>query len=167
MLRRLFLASLTLSVITALSACTVGPRDLAFAPNSTLIVTRHGDRESENLSNKGWDRARALVTALDGMPLDAIHAPGIQRNMDTATPLSQARALPIERIAQENPTAKLVASAADRTVIWIGNKGNIKTIWADLNLPDPAPLNYGDLQILRSDAHGKVTIETRHYGPKD
>ena len=55
---------------TALAACGAsGP--VTLPPDSTLILTRHGDRSgSEDLLNdRGRQRARDLVTALDGVAL--------------------------------------------------------------------------------------------------
>ncbi|WP_299924341.1 histidine phosphatase family protein [uncultured Pelagimonas sp.] len=160
MLRRSFVFSTT----AFLTACAMGTGNLALAPNSTLIVVRHSDRDGEDLSAAGHARSKALVKALEGMNLDAIFSPGIKRNLDTAAPLAKARGLPSQRIPQETPTAGLVTQGAGKSVIWIGNKGNIKTIWEDLRLSDPAPLEYGDLHILRSDAGGAVTIERRRFG---
>ena len=155
-----------LSLISAMVACAPVPGELAMAPNSTLIVVRHGDRDNENLSDKGRERAQALVAAVQEFDLAGIYAPGIQRNLDTAAPLSQARSMPVTRLPQEAPTAQLVARGAGQAVIWIGNKGNITKIWSDLQLTDPAPLEYGDLFIVRSDAVGAVTTERRFFGPK-
>lgn len=160
--RRFFLASV---LATALAACA-NPGQVRLAPGSTLYVVRHGDRDGENLNAKGKDRARALVTALDGLPLDAIFSPGLQRNLDTAAPLSAARGLPIERLAQESPAAKLAQAGGGRATIWIGNKGNIQSIWDALSLPDPAPLEYGDLHIIGADNAGRLTVERRRFGPE-
>lgn len=162
---------LTLSLLAtaALGACAGGgPQGLALAPNSTLIVTRHGDRDgAEDVLNKtGQARARALVTATRDLGLAHVTSPGINRNIETATPLARALDLPITRIPQEAPTAELIRLAAIGPTIWVGNKGNIARIWRDLGLPeDSGPLDYGDLHILRSDATGKMTIARRRYRP--
>ncbi|WP_417210757.1 histidine phosphatase family protein [Antarctobacter sp.] len=162
MLRRLFLISL----VSVTAACGVLPGNLALGPNSTLIVTRHADRDGEDLNDKGRARARALVKAVDGLGVAHIYSPGIKRNLDTAEPLAQALGLPVKRLPQENPTPALVERGAGTVVIWVGNKGNIATIWEDLRLSEPSPLAYGDLHIIRSDAQGRVTIERRRYGPE-
>lgn len=162
MLRRVFIGG----VIASLAACAPVPGELAMAPNSTLIVVRHGDRDGENLSDKGRERAQALVAAVKEFDLAGVYSPGIQRNLDTASPLAEARGMKIKRLPQENPTPRLVAQGAGKSVIWVGNKGNITKIWEDLRLSDPAPLEYGDLFIIRSDAGGAVTIERRFFGPK-
>lgn len=142
------------------------PGSVRLAPHSTLYIVRHGDRMGEDLTDTGWNRARALVGALDGMALDAIYAPGIKRNLDTASPIATARGLDVMRRPQENPTARLARDAAGKAALWVGNKGNISTIWEGLGLPDPAPLTYGDLAIVRADAAGGITVEHRFFGPK-
>ena len=64
----------------------------AYPPETetTLIVLRHTDRQGleGDLSKKGRARAEALVLALRDFEIDAIYSPGIQRNLDTAAPLS-------------------------------------------------------------------------------
>ncbi|MGP6088232.1 histidine phosphatase family protein [Antarctobacter jejuensis] len=161
--RRFFL----LGVCALVPACGMAPgKGLALAPNSTLIVTRHADRDGADLNARGRERARALVTAVQEFQVDLIYSPGIQRNLDTAAPLSKARGLAVNRLPQEAPTGGLVRAGAGKTLIWIGNKGNIATIWEDLGLSEPSPLEYGDLHIVRSDAQGRVTIERRRYGPQ-
>lgn len=162
MLRRSFL----ISFLALPAACALVPGELALAPNSTLIVTRHADRDGEDLNDRGRARARALVEAVEGLNVQHIYSPGIRRNLDTAAPLAQALNLTVKRLPQESPTPALVERGAGTVVIWIGNKGNIATIWEDLGLTEPAPLNYGDLHIIRSDAQGRVTIERRLYGPE-
>lgn len=151
--------------LAGLSACT-GSGPVTLAPNTTLVVVRHTDRIGDDLSDLGRARARALVPALADVPLDAIYSPGIQRNLDTAAPLSAARDLPVTRRAGENAAPGLARDSAGRSVIWIGNKGNITPIWANLQLPGPAPLDYGDLHIVRVDAAGQVTVERRRFDPE-
>ena len=160
MFRRYFL----ISSLLAVAACSGPQGAFSLAPNSTLIVVRHADRDGEDLSAKGKIRSRDLVHALNGMPLDAIISPGIKRNMDTAAPLATARNLPVQNLPSEMPTSGLIAASAGRSVIWIGNKGNLKAIWKDLRLSNPPPLEYGDLHIIRADAGGAVSIERRHFG---
>lgn len=161
MYRRSFLTFLAGFLV---AGCTA-PKFVRLAPNTTLIVVRHGDRDGEDLNLKGQQRALALVSALEGISLDAIFSPGIKRNLDTAMPLSNARGLPTERRPQENPAPRLAKEAAGRSVIWIGNKGNIQSIWDSLALPEPAPLEYGDLHIVQTNAKGRLTVERRRFGP--
>ena len=148
-----------------LAACG-RPGPMSLQPNSTLYVVRHSDRLKENLSEKGKQRSRDLVTALEGAPLDFIFSPSIQRNLDTAAPLSEARGLRVKWRAQERPTARLIRETEGKSAIWIGNKGNIRRIWEALELPGPAPLEYGDLHVIRSDENGNMTVERRRFGPE-
>ncbi|MBP0483987.1 histidine phosphatase family protein [Sagittula salina] len=168
MRRRSLLLGLGVLPAVLTASCATGPGGLVLAPDSTLAVTRHGDREGgeDYLSTGGKARAVALVAATNDLGLTRICSPGIARNLATAAPLAKALNLPIQRIPQEAPTAALVQQAATGPVIWIGNKGNIRKIWSDLGLQvEGGPLGYGQLHILRADAAGKVTVERRTYGP--
>jgi len=155
---------LSIATTALLAACTSAGH-VAIPKDTTLIVLRHGDRTDENLNEKGRARAAALVVALEGMHIDAIYSPGIQRNLDTATPLAQARGLPITRIPAENPAARLMSEGAGKNIVWIGNKGNLQSIWDALDAPAPAPLQYGDLYIVRRARVGSPLVERRHFGP--
>ena len=162
--RRHFLALAASSV----TACTVGGSTsggVRVPPGTTLIALRHGDRAGDQLSEKGRERADALVTALNGIPIDAIYSPGIQRNLDTAAPLAKARGMPVQRIPAENPARKLMALGAGKTIVWVGNKGNLQSIWDALGAPEPAPLSYGDLFFVTPARIGSPRVERRRFGP--
>jgi hypothetical protein len=160
--RRSFLV-LTAAALTACAA----PGQVTIPPGTTLIVTRHGDRDGsdEMLNDTGRARAQALVDALKGIPIDAIYSPGIQRNLDTAAPLATARGLTVQRIPAENPAARLMALGAGKTIVWVGNKGNMQSIWDALGAPEPPPLTYGDLFIVTRARVGSPLVERRRYGP--
>ncbi len=147
-----------------LAACA-SPGSVPVPPGTTLIVLRHADRVGEDLTDKGVARAEALVQALDGIAVDAIYSPGIKRNLDTAAPLARARGLPVRRIPAENPAARLMAEGAGKTVVWIGNKGNLQSIWDAIAAPEPAPLDYGDLFIVTRARVGSPLVERRRFGP--
>ncbi|NVK58437.1 MAG: histidine phosphatase family protein [Rhodobacteraceae bacterium] len=131
-------------------------------PGSTLILTRHGDHTAseEMLKSRGRRRAEDLVRALDGNEIDAICSPGIARNLDTAAPLATARRLKVIRIRQEASAAALITEAG-RSVLFIGNKGDLSDIRETLAVPRPPPLEYRELAILRADAAGRVSIVRR------
>jgi len=155
--RRLFL-------LASLAACA--PTGHVPIPKGTrLIILRHADRDGDDLSAKGRARAEALVAALADEPVDAIYSPGIQRNLDTAAPLAKARGLEIQRIPAENPAAKLMAAGAGKTIVWVGNKGNLQSIWDALSAPEPPPLEYGDLFIVEPARVGSPIITRRRFGP--
>lgn len=148
-----------------LAGCATTGSRVSLPPGTRLIVLRHGDRDGENLNARGRERAAALVPALDGVEIDAIYSPGIQRNLDTAAPLAAARGLPITRIPADDPAARLVRENAGRTVVWVGNKGNLAQIWEALGAEDPPPLQYGDLFIVERGALGQPRVTRRRFGP--
>lgn len=146
--------------IAALASCA-GPGRVSVPPDTTLIILRHGDRTGDELNATGIARAHALVTALDGIPIDAIYSPGIQRNLDTAGPLSTARGLPVTRVAMENPAARIMSAGAGKTVVWIGNSGNLRSIWESLAAPGDPPVEYGDLFFVTPRANGAPMVARR------
>ena len=160
--RRLFLG-----LVVFLAACSTvsSPGQVPFPPDTTLIILRHADRTGEDLNETGLTRAQALVQALDGIPIDAIYSPGIQRNLDTAAPLAQARGLQIQRIPADNPAARLLAEGRGKTIVWVGNKGNLQSIWDAIAAPEPPPLTYGDLFIVTKARIGSPLVERRRHGP--
>ena len=156
--RRLFLALFALIFTAPLTHAQV-----AMPAGTTLIILRHADRVNEDLTPKGIARAQALVGALQGVKIDEIYSPGIKRNLDTAAPLATARGLNVKRIPANNPAAKLMAQGGGKSIVWIGNKGNLQSIWDALNAPGPAPLEYGDLFIVTPG--GSVpNVTRRHFG---
>lgn len=162
MKRRDFLA---LSGAGVLMACT-RPGVLGLAPNTTLIIVRHGDRTGEDLNAIGRARARALVGALDGVHVDAIYSPSVQRNLDTAQPLATDRNLPINRLPANGMATRLINESAGKTVVWVGNKGNLREIWDALGAGGEPPLNYGDLFIVTANRFGMLRVDRRQHGPK-
>lgn len=147
----------------SLGACAT-PGHVAMPPGTKLIILRHADRDGDNLSDLGRARARALVGALDGIAIDAIYSPGIQRNLDTAAPLAKARGLTIQRIPTENPAAQIMAQGAGKTIVWVGNKGNLQTIWDAISAPEPPPLEYGDLYIVERARVGSPKVTRLRFG---
>lgn len=164
MFRRQFLCLLP---AMGLSACFRSSGPARLGEGAILILTRHADRDGEELSEKGRSRSVELIRAVEDLDIHAIYAPGIKRNLDSAAPLAEMRDLDVTRIPQENPTARLALAARSGPVIWIGNKGNLTTIWQDLGLPGDPPLGYGELTILRGLGGSQIEITRRLYGPQD
>ncbi|MBF9035016.1 histidine phosphatase family protein [Rhodobacterales bacterium HKCCE2091] len=157
-------AVIALSASAVLAACVgTGPRArAALAPGSTLILLRHTEREGDALTPEGHARAAALVPALSGLPIDAIYTTTYNRNLQTAAPLATARGLAVERLTADNPVEDLVTLGAGRSIVWIGNTTNLDPIWDDLGAPGAAPVEYGDLFILRPGS--PPMVERRHFG---
>jgi len=125
---------------------------------TTLIVLRHADRYEEDLNARGIARAAALPGALAGMAIDKIYSPDLKRNLDTAAPLASERGLTITTRATNNVARGLFTQSPGKTIVWVGNKGNINAIWDDIGAQDPPPLAYGDLFIVRPDASGNPVV---------
>lgn len=161
MKRRVFLALTSAGLVTACAR----PGHHRLAPGTTLILVRHGDRTGPDLNATGHARAKALIGALEGVRVDAIYAPSVQRNLDTAQPLATNRDLPINRLPTDGMAARLIAASAGKTVVWVGNKGNLREIWEALRAGGEPPLNYGDLFVVTTDKLGGLHVDRRHHGP--
>ncbi len=162
--RRSFLSG----VLCAAAACAPVGRSARseLAPGSRLIIYRHADRDEEVLSALGHHRAAAFVKALEGVPIDAIHTLAVARNLQTAAPLAQARGLSVQTLPPARLAPRLARSAAGRSIVWIGNKNNLRAIWAGLDLPDDPPLSYGNLVIVTTDSAGEVHLVRSMVAPK-
>lgn len=147
------------ALFLALAACGA-PKEVVFPDDTTMIILRHADRTDENLNELGVERAKSLVGALDGVNIDVIFSPGIQRNLDTAAPLAEARGLKVRRVPMENPANRLAKRGEGKTFVWIGNKGNLKSIWKSFGLPSVPPLEYGDLFFVTTKGVKRV-----RFGP--
>lgn len=158
---------MVLASVSMLVACGAGGagRTVGLAPNSRLIVYRHGDRDDDLLNARGHRRAEAFVMALDGVPIDAIYTVNIERNLQTAAPLARARGLQVQTLAPTRLPERLARHARGRSVVWIGNLINLRNIWAGLDLPDDPPVNYGELVILTMTASGELQTERRMVSP--
>lgn len=153
----------TFTLCTFVTAC--GPPASVAVPDGTqLIILRHADRRGEFLSEEGFARSEALVVALEGTEIDAIYSRDIQRNLDTAAPLAEARGLDVQIINDVNPTAQLMEAGAGKTIVWVGNKGNLNTIWETLMLSGPPPLEYGDVYTVSRSVFGRPQVTRERFG---
>ena len=140
--RRLFLAAAPL----ALAACA--SQGIPAGARTTVIMVRHADRAGDVLNSTGLARAAAMPALLEDYPLDAIYSPDIARNLETAAPLSEATGLDVTIVPKELAAARMTRDFPEGTVIWIGNKGNLRSIWDELGGPGSAPQEYGEVAVL-------------------
>lgn len=162
MRRRTFL-NLSLGACAAVSSLGCAP--LGTGMHGTMIVLRHGDRDGPDLNATGRARAAALPAALTGMPIDAIFSPDKQRNIDTVTPLASQRGLDVTLIDPVRIARRMFSGRNGQTLVWVGNKDNLETLWDELGAMGNAPLNYGDLFIVTLPRTGPLSVERRHWGP--
>ncbi|MBT6533781.1 MAG: histidine phosphatase family protein, partial [Marinovum sp.] len=104
-----------------------------------------------------------LVRALADVHIDAIYSPRLQRNLDTVAPLAAARGLTVHHLPTDNPVARLMADGAGKTIVWVGNKGNIASIWQALDIAGPAPLAHEDLHFLDAPGFGPMQVTKRNF----
>lgn len=136
-------------------------RPATLAPDTRVVIVRHMDRTGEDLNVIGISRAEALPDAIADIPLDAIYAAGIPRNMASASPLAEARGLEAQSMFAPTIHEELPALAAGRSVIWIGNSTNLNAIWESWSLPGEPPTTYGDIAVVETDAAGRVSVTRR------
>jgi hypothetical protein len=128
-------------VASALVACS--PIQVRSKPGTTttVILTRHADRDkdSDQLNAKGRERAQALVAAVKGMGVTAIYSPNEKRNVDTAWPLAQALGIEITITPEmavfvaDEIVKDMLERHADGVIVWIGNvSGNLHAIYHHL-----------------------------------
>jgi hypothetical protein len=159
MLRRDFLTLAAGSVL--LGACATPPAGL----HGRLIVLRHADRTFSMLNEKGVARAARLPEAVADLAIDAIYCTPRPRNIATATPLAQARGLPVTTMAAEGAGSRLLAAHPAQTVVWVGNQENLGLLYAELGIAHKPPVQFGDLHIVTFPAvGGRPLVEKRHYG---
>jgi len=151
-----------MSAIFLIAAATITNAETVKIPEgTTLIVLRHADRFEDNLNKRGIARAAALVPALEGIAIDRIYSPGLQRNLDTVAPLAKQRDITVIRHPTSGVAKGVVAANPGRTILWVGNKTNLRNLWKDIAAQDPPPLEYGDLFIVTRGAQGQPVIDRR------
>ena len=153
--RRLFAMGL-------LASCTA-PDQVKMPADTRLILLRHGERVGLKLNKRGHIRAKLLVHSLADVHIDGIYSPDLERNLDTVAPLAAARNLNVRTLPASNPAARLMAKGAGKTIVWVGNKGNIASIWQALGVAGPPPLAHDDLHFIDSPRFGTYRLTRRNF----
>jgi hypothetical protein len=141
---------------------------------TTVILTRHGDRDkdSDRLNAKGRERAKALVVAVKDLGVTAIYSPNDKRNIDTARPLAEALGIEItvtdemSVFVADEIVKDMLERHAGGVIVWIGNvSGNMHAIYHHLGGFGEPPLEYGELFVMTLTDHSPARVEKRRYGP--
>jgi hypothetical protein len=169
--RTLFLGGAALG----LTACvgtggTVSRGDTRRLPEGTrLLIVRHFDRDGEDLSREGHARAALLPAVIADIPLDAIYTRQIGRNVDSTRPLARARGMEMQMLSGLGPDGTLpdqvIDAASGRSVIWVGNRDNLREIWEVLALPGEPPLTYGEVFVVEPGRNGRARVTERRMVP--
>lgn len=139
---------------------------------TTVIMTRHAERTqvSKVLTAKGHQRARDLVTVLEGHDLAAIYSPDLERNLDTVKPLAEARGITITvKPAKSTPLVddivdEMLSTWPGGTVLWVGNVDNLQKMYWRLGGDGDGPIVYGDLFFMTVRDDGTTEIEKTRFG---
>lgn len=166
-MRRLFLASLAASAL--LSACAnplaqLLPEPDETAMGGTLIVLRHTERTGEDLNAEGVARAQALADALADVEIDGIFTPAMQRNIDTARPLADAKELQIQVIPAVDVARTMFKRLPGGTVVWVGNKDNLAALWEEIGASGEPPITYGDMFFVPMSGLSASRVERTRFG---
>ena len=166
---------LCLSLVVALSLLFVGCATRIQAlenTTTTVVLIRHAEKAAitKQLTDAGHDRAAALPEAVADLQIVAIYSPNLARNLDTARPLADKLALEINVVADEQSweavAQSLISDHPGKTVLWVGNRGNLIKLFALLGGKGEPPLEYGQISILRVSANANTQVEKRHFGNK-
>ena len=148
---KLFLVILTACLlVTGLVACAINESKVHSSPGTTtkIVLTRHAERTtvSKILTPKGHQRARDLVSAVEGLDITAIYSPDLERNIDTARPLAKHLGIDITVTpAKSTPLVKeivadMLKNHAGKTVLWVGNVGNLNEMYWHLGGDGDGPV---------------------------
>lgn len=138
---------------------------------TTIILTRHGDRDalSNILNEKGRLRADALVKAINGYNVTAIYCPDITRNITTAKPTAKHFGINIKTVGIEpvidDVFSNILSKHSGEVVLWIGNTDNLLEIYYELGGKGEPPNTYGDLFTLEIKDKGYPNVMKKRYGP--
>lgn len=136
-------------------------RPIALAPGTRILIVRHFDRDGEDLSDLGRARAAELPDVIADIPLDAIYTRVLGRNQDSARPLAEARGMEMQMLNPATVHERLLPLAEGRSVIWIGNRDNLRALWRQLGLRDEPPFTYGEVAIVTPGLTGRARVTRR------
>lgn len=169
---RFLLPVMTLSLAGIITGCATSQTVTHSSAGTvtTIVLTRHGDRDkfAKELNDKGRARAQALVEAVGDMKITAIYIPDYKRNMQTAKPLAEQLGIEINVVPENmHRLAKTVLTErTGETVLWVGNKINLTNLYALLGGEGAPPVSYGDLYIMKIKDSGNPDVTKKRYGPQ-
>ncbi len=167
-MKRLFICGilLLLLLVTGCASQVLSPE----GTTTTVVLIRHAERTTitKQLTEGGRRRAAALPAAVADLDINAIYSPRLDRNIDTVRPLAKERNLEITLVApdadHEQVTRRLITDHPGGTVLWVGNKANLDSIYFNLGGKGKPPVEYGELYVVRVSDAGKPEVIKKHYG---
>jgi hypothetical protein len=168
--------TISLSLILLLLGCSIGCIGSAPSAKSriatTVILIRHAERDNFFiLTEKGHERAKALVKSVGDMEIAAIYSPDLERNLDTVRPLSMHLGIDITlipRISKKTAgeiVSKILTRHPGEVVLLVGNgAGNLRALHQRLGGTGEGPYTYGDLFIYTIPDRGPVRVTKSRFG---
>jgi 2,3-bisphosphoglycerate-dependent phosphoglycerate mutase len=156
-------------------AAASGDKDKAV---TTIYVVRHAEKvatdpkaEDPVLTPEGEARAKALVTYLDGKPVDALYSTKYERNTLTIKPLADARKLPVNTYEAHDFVGlkkQILTNNAGKTIVVVGHSNTILPIVEAFGAKKPfaevADSKYDHIFKVTIQADGTATVEADTYG---
>jgi hypothetical protein len=170
---RLFSFIIILLFSGSLTGCAGGAVHSKPGTATTVILIRHAERTdiTKVLTDKGHERAQALVEAVGDMNITAIYSPNLERNLDTVRPLADHLGIAITikpKISMPRVNEivnEMLTLHSGETVLWVGNvSGNLGSIYWRLGGKGDGPFNYGEMFILTVPDQGPTRVVKTRYG---
>ena len=127
------------------------------------------DKKDPPLSEKGKERAEALVVALAAKPITAVFATEYRRTQETVEAVATAKNLTV-KIVNANDTkelVRLIREHAGKEVLVAGHSNTVPEIAKELGLTEELALDddaFGDWFILRA-ASKSASVERKRFEP--
>jgi hypothetical protein len=165
-----------LANIILLAGCWVvsigSAQDANSGTTTTVILIRHAERDNFFiLTDKGHERAKALIEAISDMGISAIYSPDLERDLDTVAPLANHLGIRIALVPRFSAAVveKIVSDILTRhpgeVVLLVGNgSGNLRSLHHRLGGTGEGPYRYGDLFIYTIPEQGPVKVLKSRYG---
>lgn len=141
---------------------------------SRFIFVRHCEKTSAEsdpaLTREGEERAKALVTALEKEPVDAIYATPFKRTKLTVQPLAEQRHLDVNIIEDKDEkkfVQHLTQAHKNQSVVVASHINVIPDLVKNLGIREPLRLEenaYGDIFIVEVDRKGHATMTRGRFG---
>jgi len=142
---------------------------------SRVILVRHAEKEhgmgrDPPLTQRGSERAEALMQALEGVPIDVVFVTQFRRTLETAEPLVKERGLEPASLPAGRWRAlvrELKTRHPNQTILVVGHSFTLPQIVRHLGVRSSVrevKRRYGDLLTVTYDPNGRPTLQQRHFG---
>ena len=125
---------------------------------STIILIRHAEKEDAttkdpSLSEKGKERAEALVQLFNDISIDAFYATPYKRTTETITPIAKAKGKEVLSYnpSDKNSIAEMIQSGKGKKIMIAGHSNTIPPMVNDL-------IGKNEFTTMDENEYGKIWI---------